>query len=181
MKLELSMPMFMALLLVVGLTLTVYSFILASDVTNCSASAQNAVRGLLVMGVLLFSVSGTLLAFNCSISNKKGFHSILGTSFMVILLVICVTTIGLVSTIHKECMAARNKTPVLLGLSVLVTVITSGYLGYEGYKMIIKKQFVPGKTDETPTPSTTPSSPTPSSMDSATPSASIFPKSRYAG
>ena len=172
-KLELSMSMFMTLLILLGLTLTVYSFILASDVTNCSASAQNAVRGLLVMGVLLFSISGTLLAFKCSISNKKGFHSILGTSFIVLLLVICLITIGLVSTIHKECMAARNKTPVLLGLSVLITVITSGYLGFEGYKMIIKKPFVPG-TSETPTPS-----PTPSSMDSATPSDRIF--SKYAG
>ena len=172
-KLELSMPMFMALLILVGLTLTVYSFILASDVTNCSASAQNAVRGLLVMGVLLFSIPGTLLAFNCSVSNKKGFH--LGTSFIVLLLVICLITIGLVSTIHKECLTARNKTPVLLGLSVLITVITSGYLGFEGYKMIIKKPFVPG-TVETPTP--TPS-PTPSSMDSPTPSARIF--SKYAG
>lgn len=172
-KLELSMPMFMALLILVGLTLTVYSFILASDVTNCSASAQNAVRGLLVMGVLLFSIPGTLLAFKCSISNKTGFH--LGTSFIVLLLVICLITIGLVSTIHKECLTARNKTPVLLGLSVLITVITSGYLGFEGYKMIIKKPFVPG-TVETPTP--TPS-PTPSSMDSPTPSARIF--SKYAG
>jgi hypothetical protein len=161
---KLSMKMFMVLLLIVGLILTIYSFAIAPDVTNCSANAQNAVRGLLVMGVALFSITGTVLAFRCHSSNS-GLEPIIGMTFIVLLLLISSTTIGLVSVIHKECEAARSKTPVLLGLSILVTVVTAGYLGYEGYKLVKKPSFTPGHLGSSSPPpsddgmSTAPSSP----------------------
>ena len=51
-----SMPIFLVLLLGLGFGLTVISFVLAGYVDKCSIHAQNAVRGLLTMGVSLFSI-----------------------------------------------------------------------------------------------------------------------------
>ncbi len=130
---ELSTRMFMGLVFIIGLVLTIYSFKIAPTVKTCSGKAQNAARGLLVMGVMMLSVSATYMVCGCVRSIS---HSTLGMSFVVFMLAVGVSTIILASIIHSECSIARKDTPILIALSVLMTVLTGGYLVYRGYNMV---------------------------------------------
>lgn len=132
---HISINVFLGVLLFIGLVLTVCSFILASSVAECSIHAQNAVRGLLTMGVGLFCISATMLLCKCgSDFDKEG--SKLGTIFPVFIMLIGGVTIGLVSTIHKECEKARKMTPALITLSVFITLGSGGYLGLKIYNKV---------------------------------------------
>ena len=132
---KISMNIFLILLLCIGLALTVSSFILASDVVNCNIHAQNAVRGLLTMGVALFSISGTMLACQCAVNFDRD-GSILSTVFPVFILAIGITTFGLVMTINEHCVKARRFTPILITLSVVTTIVPGGYLGLKIYNKV---------------------------------------------
>jgi cytochrome bd-type quinol oxidase subunit 2 len=121
----------MGLMFIVGLVLTIFAFKIASSVTDCNTHSQNALRGLLVMGVMLMSISGTTLGINCDIG--KSDKSVNGMIFVILMLIIGIITTALVSVIHKNCEDARKDTPVLLTLSVLIMVVSLGYLGYSIY------------------------------------------------
>jgi len=130
-----SINIFLSVLLFIGLVLTVCSFILANSVADCSIHAQNAVRGLLTMGVGLFCISATMLVCKCG-STFDTDGSKLGTVFPVFIMLIGIVTIGLVSTIHKECEKARKMTPALITLSVFITLGSGGYLGLKIYNKV---------------------------------------------
>jgi amino acid transporter len=130
-----DMSIFLGVLLFIGLALTICSFVLAGDVADCGIHAQNAVRGLLTMGVALFSISATMLGCKCG-ANFDKHGSILGTAFPVFIFVIGVITLGLVITIHKECEKARKMTPALITLSVFIALGSGGYLGLKIYNKV---------------------------------------------
>jgi len=137
---DLSMKLFLGFILMVGLVLTIWSFVIAGDVTDCNVKAQNAVRGLLTVGVCLFSVSATISAamYFCDCTTIKGKsittdNNFLG--FVVFILALSATTVGLVSTIHKECEAARKNTGSLIWLSSLSTFGCCVYLAYRVWKV----------------------------------------------
>jgi len=44
-----------------------------------------------------------------------------------------IVTTALTSVIHKNCEKSRKDTPVLLTLSVLIMIVSGGYLGYTLY------------------------------------------------
>jgi len=132
---QISINLFLGVLLFIGLVLTVCSFILASSVADCSIHAQNAVRGLLTMGVGLFCISATMLACKCG-SNFDTDGSKLGTIFPVFIMLIGIVTLGLVITIHKECEKARKMTPALLTLSIFTALGSGGYLGLKIYNKV---------------------------------------------
>lgn len=129
---QLPKEIFMGLMMIVGLILTIYAFKIASDVVDCDISAQNAVRGLLVMGVTLMCISGTTLVINCPSKGDKDNH-MNGMIFVILMLVIGIVTTALASVIHKKCEESRKDTPILLTLSVLIMVVSGGYLGYTLY------------------------------------------------
>ena len=128
---KLPKEMFMGLMMIVGLVLTIYAFKISSDVVDCNISAQNAVRGLLVIGVSLMSISGTTLGINCPAKDDDKHMN--GMIFIIFMFLIGIVTTALVSVIHKNCEAARKDTPVLLTLSVLIMAVSGGYLGYTVY------------------------------------------------
>ena len=128
---ELPKEMLMGLMFIVGLVLTIYSFKIASDVTSCNIASQNALRGLLVMGVMLMSITATILGINCD--TGKSDKSVNGMIFVILMLIIGIITTALVSVIHKNCEDARKDTPILLTMSVLIMVVSLGYLGYSVY------------------------------------------------
>ena len=132
---KINMTIFLILLACIGLSLTVCSFILASDVVDCSINSQNAVRGLLTMGVALFCISITMLVCGCG-SNFDKNGTILGNVFPVFVFLIGVITLGLVITIHNDCEKARKMTPVLITLSVLIALGSGGYLGVKVYNKV---------------------------------------------
>jgi len=124
---ELPKEILMGLMFIVGLILTIFAFKIASDVTGCNANSQNALRGLLVMGVMLMSISATTLGMNCD--TGKSDKSVNGMIFVILMLLIGIVTTALVSVIHKNCKDARKDTPILLTLSILIMVVSLGYLG----------------------------------------------------
>ena len=132
---QISINLFLGVLLIIGLVLTVSSFILATSVADCGIHAQNAVRGLLTMGVGLFCISATMLLCKCG-SNFDKDGSKLGTAFPVFIFLIGVITLGLVITIHKECEKARKMTPALITLSVFIALGSGGYLGVKVYNNV---------------------------------------------
>lgn len=153
---QISMKIFLVVLLIIGFALTVCSFILAKPVDSCSNHAKNALRGLLTMGVLMFSISATMLACKCD-ANFDAAGSTLNTVFPVFILAIGITTIGLASTIHKECIDARKLTPILITLSVFITLGAGGYLGLKIYKKF-NPTFVAGPVNSDGSPINSPTS-----------------------
>ena len=138
---------------IVGLVLTIFAFKIASDVTGCNKASQNALRGLLVMGVMLMSITGTILGINCD--TGKSDKSVNGMIFVIVMLIIGIITTALVSVIHKNCEDARKDTPVLLTMSVLIMVASLGYLGYSVYNKHLssdEKQLNAIDSNSTPTP-----------------------------
>ena len=177
---KLSMRMFMVFIFMIGLALTIVAFKISSYAncdTNCSSKAQNAIRGLLVLGVSLICIPSTILAFKCSTSRFQD-DSFMGTLFLVLLLFISITTIGLSIVIHEECEVARKDTPWLLGSSTLIIIIVLTYLGYIIYNHTKGKQIglikssdqTPSQTPSTPSQTPSTSSQTPSTSSSSTPS-----------
>ena len=130
---ELPKEMLMGLMFIVGLVLTIFAFKISSDVTNCNAASQNALRGLLVMGVMLMSITATTLGINCNRGKSDTETSVNGMIFVILMLIIGIITTALVSVIHKNCEDARKDTPILLTMSVLIMVVSGGYLGYTIY------------------------------------------------
>jgi cytochrome bd-type quinol oxidase subunit 2 len=130
---NLPKEMLMGLMFIVGLVLTIFAFKIASDVTKCNTNTQNALRGLLVMGVMLMCITGTTLLINCNTEKSDTETSVNGMIFVVLMFLIGIITTALVSVIHKNCEDARKDTPTLLTMSVLIMVVSGGYLGYTGY------------------------------------------------
>jgi cytochrome bd-type quinol oxidase subunit 2 len=130
---ELPKEMLMGLMFIVGLVLTIFAFKIANDVTGCNTNTQNALRGLLVMGVMLMCITGTTLLINCNTEKSDTETSVNGMIFVVLMFLIGIITTALVSVIHKNCEDARKDTPTLLTMSVLIMVVSGGYLGYTGY------------------------------------------------
>ena len=131
-----SMTIFLILLLCIGFALTVISFVLVDYVEKCNKkNSQRALRGLLTMGVSLFSICGTMLFCKCGDKiDQPGY--VLNTVFPVVLLIIGGVTTGLVATIYDECKEAKTITLVPLTLSVLITLGAIAYLGNKIYKKI---------------------------------------------
>ena len=140
---ELSMKMFMRLMFIIGLVLTIYAFKISPTVVKkCNSSkTQNAVHGLLVMGVMILSISATYMVCGCGIELDQG---TVGLFFIILMLVVGIITIVLTSIIHSTCKDAMHDTAVLLTVSVLMTVMSGGYLVYKGVKMGKKLDFLGG-------------------------------------
>jgi hypothetical protein len=124
---------FMALIFVIGLVITIFSFKIAGTLVDCSTSSQNALRGLIVMGTALICIPITILAFNCQLKSTEK-ESMMGNVFVVLLLLINIAITGLASVIHNECEDSRTYTSILITLSVFGIISCFSYLGYEGYK-----------------------------------------------
>jgi len=60
----------------------------------------------------------------------------------ILMFLIGIVTTALTSVIHKNCEKSRKDTPVLLTLSVLIMIVSGGYLGYTLYNSTgIKSKF----------------------------------------
>jgi len=123
----------MALIFVIGLVITIFSFKIAGTLVDCSINSQNALRGLIVMGTALICIPITILAFNCQLKSTEK-ESMMGNVFVVLLLLINIAITGLACVIHNECEHSRTYTSILIPLSVIAACACFLYLGYEGYK-----------------------------------------------
>jgi hypothetical protein len=145
-KIEIGSTLFMVLIFLIGIAITTASFKIAGTVVDCSINAQNAVRGLLVMGTALICIPITILAFNCVLPAGK--ESLMRDIFILLLLLINISVIGMCSVIHNECEASRKYTQFVIPLSVFATIGSGGYLGYKGYNKFSKSKDGKSKSVE---------------------------------
>uniref|UniRef100_A0A6C0H2T6 Uncharacterized protein n=1 Tax=viral metagenome TaxID=1070528 RepID=A0A6C0H2T6_9ZZZZ len=130
---KIPMKIFMGIILVIGLALIVCSFLISGSVTECNVKVQNALRGLLVMGVALFTVSATILALNC---NEKFKGSASGIALIVILFLLSTITIGLISTIYQCDDTKKNNGTILNVMLIMSIFVTLGSFAYIVYQII---------------------------------------------
>jgi|LakMenEpi03Aug12_release.lakeMendotaPanAssembly.Ray.scaffolds.fasta_scaffold596067_2 hypothetical protein len=159
---------FMALIFVIGLVITIFSFKIAGTLVDCSTSSQNALRGLIVMGTALICIPITILAFNCQLKSTEK-ESMMGNVFVVLLLLINIAITGLASVIHNECEDSRTYTSILITLSVFGIISCFSYLGYEGYKKFGKGKDK-GEGHEMRNPAPNPNENSPGSSYNSSPS-----------
>ena len=109
---------FMVLIFIIGVVITTFSFKIAGTVVDCSLNSQNALRGLIVMGTALICIPITILAFRCQLNLPSGKESMMANVFIVLLLLINSSIIGLASVIHNECENSRTYTSILIPFSI---------------------------------------------------------------
>jgi len=131
------MSVFMLIMFIVGLVLTIFAFRLSTDIKDCTPVVQNATQGLLVLGVMIITVAVTSMVCGCGSGSEQS----TGTGYVLFMLALGITIMVLTSIIHNGCQDARTSTPILITLSVLITVISGFILFYKSYKS--EKEAVP--------------------------------------
>lgn len=135
---SISMPVFMGLMLVIGLFITIYAFNISNDTDKCqtsSSSAKNAAKILIALGVFVTAMAATYLMCGCSKVGQIVHHDNLGMLFVGMLFLIGVFVVVLVSIIQGGCSEAKNSSSVLLMLSSIVVGLSVLYFGYRMYVM----------------------------------------------
>ena len=131
-KLQISMNMLFGVMFVVGILFSIYALSEAPKTKNCSAAAQNAMRGILVMGVAMTCISFTALMCKCGASQATNG---LGTIFLVGMICLSVITLVLISIIKGQCGdASGGMTTTMLVLAIIAVLVSGGYGGYLMYE-----------------------------------------------
>lgn len=117
---------------VVGILFSIYALSEAPKTKDCSIAAQNAMRGILVMGVAMTCISFTALMCKCGSSDSS--HG-LGGVFLIGMICFSVTTLVLISIIMGQCKDASNGvTTTMLILAIIAVLVSGGYGGYLLYE-----------------------------------------------
>jgi hypothetical protein len=133
------MKTFMGIIIVLGFIISFFGLKIGPDVKDCSAKVQNAARGLLIFGIILFSVSLTFMICGCG---EKIENTSLSISFVLFMLVFGVITFSLSLIIHTGCGKAKKDTPFVLTLSVIIILMSLKYLIYNvNYSINISSGF----------------------------------------
>lgn len=133
-----TMPIFMGLMLLIGLFITVYAFNIAKDTDKCpnsSSAAKNAARILISLGMVMVSISGTYLLCGCDNIGKRVNQENIGFMFIIMLMLISIFIIVLVYKVQGGCDEAKHSGSILLILSYITTVLSVLYLGYRIYNI----------------------------------------------
>tara|TARA_Y100000389_G_scaffold99454_1_gene96192 strand:- start:3025 stop:3474 length:450 start_codon:yes stop_codon:yes gene_type:complete len=127
-----SMNALFGVMFVVGILFSIYALSEAPKTKDCSIAAQNAMRGILVMGVAMTCISFTALMCKCGSSDSS--HG-LGGVFLIGMICFSVTTLVLISIIMGQCKDASNGvTTTMLILAIIAVLVSGGYGGYLLYE-----------------------------------------------
>ena len=128
---EISPNMLFGIMFIIGVVFSVYALGEAHAVKDCGLSAQNAMRGILVMGVAMTSIAFTALMCKCGHGNAS---SALGQVFVGGMMCLSIVTLVLISIIMSACKeASKGVTTAMLVLCIIAILISGGYIGYEVY------------------------------------------------
>lgn len=127
-----SSKIFSTLIFVIGIILIVFSLKIANQINKCSNQVNNATRGLLIIGVMLVSISGTNLVCGCCNADSLTGKSML-YGFVLLNCLLAFTCMVLSSIIHSKCPEVRQNITPLIVMSTVLLVATLGYLGYSFY------------------------------------------------
>ena len=135
-SLTMTMPVFMGLMVVIGLFITVFAFRLAKDADKCSPNAHStkrAARILISLGVFMIAMPSTYLLCGCTNVGNFLHKDNLNLMFVMILLFLGIFVNILVNTVRKGCKETSNSGTMLLSLSSVVIVISLLYFTYRLY------------------------------------------------
>lgn len=130
MSVSMSMTTLMIFVFVTGLLLTIQSFKLAETSSKCKLEVQRAVRGLIVLSVMMMSSSATYMFSNCNTSLS---NNTIGTFFIALMVTLGIVITTLASIIHADCVEARSDTIILIVVGTLTIFFTGAFLGYSMY------------------------------------------------
>ena len=131
-KLQMSMNALFGVMFVVGILFSIYALIEAPKTKDCPTAAQNAMRGILVMGVAMTCISFTALMCKCGSSDSS--HG-LGIFFLFGMICLSVTALVLISIIIGNCKdASHGMTTTMLVLAIIAVLVSGGYGGYLIYE-----------------------------------------------
>lgn len=155
-SLTLTMPIFMGLMVVIGLFITVFAFNLAKDADKCppnALSTKRAARILISLGVFMVSMASTYLLCGCTNVGNFLHKDNINMMFVMILLFLGIFVNILVNTVRKGCKETGNSGSILLSLSSLVVVLSILYFTYRLY-MIFKpsRKTLPSVQQARPNP-----------------------------
>lgn len=140
---EISMEIFMGLVLIIGLILSVYAFKIDAKIAKCvdtGKSVTKASKGLIVLSVSMVAAAVTYLAGGCDSSSSK---QAIGVIFLGLLCGLGIVVVVLASIIRSKCSAddddakaAKSDSDVLIILGVLAAMSSGGYLAMELHKKV---------------------------------------------
>ncbi len=134
-KLQMSMNALFGVMFIVGVLFSIYALSEAPKTKDCPIAAQNAMRGILVMGVAMTCISFTALMCKCGANEAS--HG-MGTLFLIGMICLSITTLVLVSIIMGNCKnASHGMTTTMLVLAIIAVLVSGGYGGdliYEEYQ-----------------------------------------------
>jgi hypothetical protein len=130
MAISMSMTTFMVIVFIIGLLLTGQSFKLAETSIKCKEEVQRAIRGLIVLSVMMLSCSATYMISNCNTSLS---NNTIGTFFIALMLTLGIVITTLSSIIHGNCVESRSDTVGLIVVGTLTIFFTGTFLGYSMY------------------------------------------------
>jgi len=126
------MNMLFGVMFGIGILFSIYALSEAPKTKDCNASAQNAMRGILVMGVAMTCIAFTALICKCG--SSKATHG-LGAFFLIKMVCLSIITLVLVSIIKGECKdASGGMTTTMLVLAIIAILVSGGYGGYLIYE-----------------------------------------------
>lgn len=132
---QFDMRLFMGINLILGLVLTVFAIKLSASTKTCNdEKVTNAVKGLLVVGTILITLSATMLTCGCAKAITGVFGIKLSYLFSVLSLALGITIITLSAIVKKganadTCKASSSDTGVLLALGSIMSALSVGFLG----------------------------------------------------
>lgn len=134
---SMTMPIFMGIMLFIGIFITIYAFNISNDTDKCpsTSAAKNAARILIALGMTMIAMSGTYLLCGCSSIGKCIDQENIGLMFVVMLLLIGVFVIVLVYIVQGGCDETKHSGSMLLILSYMASVLSVLYLGYRMYNI----------------------------------------------
>ena len=120
-----SMNALFGVMFVVGILFSIYALTEAPNTKDCPVAAQNAMRGILVMGVAMTCISFTALMCKCGANHAS--HG-LGSLFLIGMICLSITTLVLISIIVGTCKdASHGMTITMLILAIIAVLVSAGY------------------------------------------------------
>jgi cytochrome bd-type quinol oxidase subunit 2 len=129
---HIPLGLLMGVMFALGLILTMFAFKISDAVDKCSKdNVRHSARGLLVMGVVVMAVSGTMLF--TGMENMKTTANV-GMTVMALMFMAGIAVLTMASIIHSGCPKARSDTPVLISLASIVSAVSLAYILFEVYQ-----------------------------------------------
>ena len=132
---EFNLTALMGFNFVLGLAITVFALKIGNATKNCTdTKVNNSIKGLLSVGLILMSVSGT--SFACGCAGNALINNNIHMIFGVFSLALGVVLVTLASIVHNKCGVPKSDTGLIIALGSVMIAVSVGYLGMKAFKRV---------------------------------------------